>query len=179
MSSSGKWGLSHLLYQDKEGFGAHMKLWGKLEQDTFSSRSFSSICQKISIAYDDHDVNAAPEMGSLLQSQGGSGLGWQWGTHGLSAVTRQKALVSSLSQEETCEDLTPTLLTSPLAPLPSCFKSAFRKYTYLLVGHPAMHFVKSKNVDTLKLSTGISQLSLNWNTEFWRANSSQEDGEPA
>lgn len=101
MSSSGKWGLSHLLYQDKEGLGAHMKLWGKLEQDAFSSRSFSSICQKITVAYDDHDVNAAPERGSLLQSRGDSGLGWQCGTQGLSAATRQKALVSSLSQQET------------------------------------------------------------------------------
>lgn len=75
--SSGKWELSHLLYQDKEGFEAHMKCWGKLEQDAFSTRSFSSICQKMTVAYDDHDVNAASEMVSLFQSQGDPGLGWQ------------------------------------------------------------------------------------------------------
>lgn len=42
-----------------------------------------------------------------------------------------------------------------------------------------MHFDKSKNIDTFELSTGISQLSLSWNIEFWRANSSQKDGELA
>lgn len=49
-----------------------MKLCGKLEHSAFSSRSFISVCQKMMVNCDEHDVNNIPEWwGSLVVSQGG------------------------------------------------------------------------------------------------------------
>lgn len=167
--SSGKWGFQHLPYEDKEGVGAREKLVGKLEQEVFSSRRFTSICQEIIITCGDYVWKMALGCGSFISLR----IAVRYFVQCLVDTGSQlspgmAAFVPSPSQRGTWSHRqdrvwTSSLPTSPPTPLPSWFKSTFRKYSYLSTEHLTRDFARNKNVDTPWVSVGTGPLSLSWN----------------